>query len=738
MFLRTAAVGLTCALLLWAANAVALTLDEVARAEVSAGAKPCTFEDAPRPSVIMRPERLAGIKADIDKGGWRAKLFEQRYKKNADLWAGRDIVIPARSGHYHHFFCTDGTLLEVPEDKEFKTTEYVCPACGKTYSGERFDGGRRFLEHRWLYSGCRDLALAYSITGDMRYARKAAEVLTKYADAYPGRHTSATEGGIMYQSLGEAVMMIPLAQAYDMIYDAGVLSEQDKEHIEHDFFWESAAGLIDMGIGGNWGSWHLSAVGVIGAATRHQRLYVYGLESFWEQMDKQLGSDGLWPESVHTYHFYPLRAFIHLAEASANTGLNLYRLNRESGGGLKPMFTQPLYYAYPTGQLPAINDGWFQSYLPPGQYEAAYYRYGMPELAWVIVNAQKRHRRGFPPADARSDFIEPWALVLGLDIKGMVLEPAPRTMDFGNLGVAVLRSKELGREDEQIMVTFDYGRFLGHGQLDKMGVTLFANNRLLAADYGTPGYGSGILPYYKGSVSHNVVVVDGKNQQRTKTGQLDAFCDSALLKAARSTTTEAYPGTTWRRAVLVTDAYVLIVDDLAGGEQHRFDCFFHSEGDSLELAGVKGADGESPLDYAHIEPGAVCVPGERPAATWRFEDGSGLKLLPLAAEKAVLHSARCPAETGARTVPLLVQRKQGKEARFLTLLYPFCGPEQADGLEVLETRGESVVVRCGDAVDTIQTGDTLSLVRRKGEEVLANVIVPSILKAKVTLSKESP
>ena len=40
--------------------------------------------------------------------------------------------------------------------------------------------------------------------------------------ACQGRHTTPTDGGIMYQSLDEAVMMISLAEAYDLVCHSGV------------------------------------------------------------------------------------------------------------------------------------------------------------------------------------------------------------------------------------------------------------------------------------------------------------------------------------------------------------------------------------------------------------------------------------------------------------------------------------------------------------------------------------
>ena|ERR1041385_579978 len=59
---------------------------------------------------------------------------------------------------------------------------------------------------------------------------KAAEILLRYAEAYPGPHTSNLEGGMIYQSLDESMSVIPLAQAYDLIYES--LNESKRKKIE--------------------------------------------------------------------------------------------------------------------------------------------------------------------------------------------------------------------------------------------------------------------------------------------------------------------------------------------------------------------------------------------------------------------------------------------------------------------------------------------------------------------------
>lgn len=653
-----------------------------------------TLDDAPRPSVLLSAGRLAELRGEIDGWEWKREAYVGGIKANADLWLDRAIVVPERAGYYHNFFCSDGTMLAEPDDQRFRSDTYRCPACGRTYTGEKYDGGRRFLEHRWLYQACRDLAVVAAVENDTRYAAKAAKILRNYADVYPGHHTAQTKGGIMYQSLDEAVMMIPFAQAYDLVYAMDVIDDSAKRHIEDDLFRDSAEGLIAMGIGGNWGSWHLSAVGVIGAAIRDEQLFGYGIENFKSQIANQLGSDGLWPESVHTYHFYPLNAFIHLAEACANIGVDLYHWKATDGNSLEAMFTAPIAYMYPTTQLPAINDGWYGSYLPAGQYEAAYYRYRSPDIGWALQQALERTPRN---GGGKSRLRDPWSVLLGQELPEEIPAPEIPSTNFGNIGIAVLRTQGAN----PTTATFDYGRHLGHGQMDKMGVTLFANGRVLAADYGTPGYGSAILPYYRGPIGHNTIVLPKFEQQKTTTGAIDVFDIGEDYTLARAIDSEAYPGVTWSRTVVLTEAYLLVHDDLKSDDERVFDFFFHSEGDTFATHGTSETPDQGPLTYDYLQD----IKGHGLAnadfeAAWGFDDGSGLACRIASSSPATVYSARIPAETAARRIPLLVARQSGSHVQFAALLIPFTREAQAceAAVRLIDDRVE---VECGAAADSI-------------------------------------
>ena len=632
-----------------------------------------------RPSVFLNREELTRLRTELKTVEWKREIYEKdvgtpRFigsgiKPNADRWLKQDIEVPARSGHYHNFFCDDGTELRVPDDGKPQPEGYTCPVCGKVYKGEKYDAAIRWLIHNRLAVAAFDLGLTYSIENDERYAQKAAEILIKYADAYPGPHTSHTQGGIMYQSLCESVWSIPLAGAYDFIYDSGALSDADKANIEGKLFKPMAQGLVKMGIGGNWGSWHLSAVGVIGYAIRDQELIEYAVRSFKAQIANQLGEDGLWPESVHTYHFYPLGAFLYLAEAAIHDGTDLYHWEAKPGKSLESMFFAPMGYMYPDFRLPAINDGWFNSFMPLSQYELAYARYGDPELAWVL-------KEGYAGRNLHRDGL--WAFLQGKPLDGYT-RPELRSVNLPVLGIAVLRSPSSAEatagKPGGNMMTFDYGPFMGHGQPDKMGITLFANGSLMAADYGTPGYGSASMHWYASTMAHNTVIVDGKGQARTNERRLTHFETGSIFEAAEAETEQAYLGVLHKRTVMRVGESFIVIDRLTSKEAHTYDWFFRSEGKPA----FEGKAVSKPLGYQFVDEKSQLATDVPWRTRWDLPDrsgqagGKGLDLFMLDAHPSLITAAECPAETTARKVPLLMVRKEGKEAVFVAVLAPFEG-----------------------------------------------------------------
>jgi hypothetical protein len=568
--------------------------------------------------------------------------------------------------------------------------------------------------HGWLSQAALDLALVAAIEHKPEYAAKAAEILSAYAAAYPGPHTDALTGGMIYQSLDEAMWVIPLAQAYDLIHND--LSPEQRTKIEA-FLRAVAQGLQRCGTNGNWGSWHLSAVGVIGYAIEDEALINWATERFKQQIRDQLGDDGLWPESVHTYHYFPLLAFMAFAEAAWHAGTDLYHWEGKPDKSLLLMFSAPLQYAYPDLRLAAINDGWFEAFVPADCYELAYHRTQDPRFAWVLANGYKRGAlpAGVVNADPRDSLRQGlYAFLLGGDIPSKVTPPPAASVNFPVLGICMLRSTN------GAMMSFDYGPFLGHGQRDKMGITLFANRKLWLADYGTPGYGASILPWYQSTFAHNTIVVDGKSQEPTKENKVKLWLGSTDLEAAASETTEAYRGVTHRRTVVRIGDYFVVADQLKSEAEHTFDLYLHSEG-KLSLEGRKTGAQPMAAPVPWMEKLSARMPVTAVSGRWA-EGGSGVGFWVGGTSPMTPITGQCPAETGSRKVQLLVGRQKGRAAEFVTVLYPY----QAKLDLAVQRRGNELSIRHGGVLDVLTLPPDGTRPRHRETETLKSTVLPIV------------
>ncbi|MDE3066373.1 MAG: glycoside hydrolase family 88 protein [Verrucomicrobiota bacterium] len=672
------------------------------------GAKPCKWDSLARPSVLVTPQRLARVRREVLRGrGERRTIYQKDIKANADRWLHRRIVIPGVGGWAHDFFCTDGTMLGLPTDQEFNPeVPSRCPVCGKAYLDPKILGARRFFEHYWLAGAARDLALTYAIEQRPEYAHQAAEILLKYADAYPHE---LGEGGFQGMTLSEAVCLIPLAEAYDLVCDT--MTPAQRRHVERDFFWPATQSLTHAGFAGNWGSWHLSAIGVIGYATRHQRFIDFATREFKSQIANQLGDDGLWPESVGTYHFYALDAFLGFAEASANCGQDLYHWSPKPGKSLEAMFEAPLWYAYPNLRLAEINDGWFESWLPADQYTLACHRYGAPEFAWAVRKLRREGESGNP-----GEFMPRYYryLLYGKKLPSRIPKPVFTSTNFPVLGIAILRQGSGLPPNREMMMTLHYGPFLGHGHYDKMGVTLFAQGRLLAPDYGTSGYGIGLSRFLQSAPGHNTIVVDGKNQRRTRDRDLVAFTNTPEFKLAAARTSELAPGTIWTRTVMLADEYAVIWDRIDGATEHQYDWFFHAEGKEFSLRHVGKAQSspdeiKGEFSYPFItDVHNYTLGGLASVARWA-SDGGGLDLWALSSSNQTAFTGRFPTPE-IRRVPLLVLRQKSRQAQFLAVLRPWRGVEEKWRADAVQFHREAdgsvlVTVKVGNREDRIHLGN---------------------------------
>lgn len=270
------------------------------------------------------------------------------------------------------------------------------------------------------------VALAYAFSGEARFGEWVRDGLLAYADLYPGLALTNQRCKLFTQSpLYEAMWFVPVAQAYDLVADSGLLSEAKKQHIETDLLRAGTACFMitdfvnDTRIKDlhyrcyNFQAWHLSAVGLIGLAVRDPQRVAYATSSPYglrHLIGHDIREDGLFWERSPGYSQFVVSALLPLTEALLHAGIDAYawqipnERSRDEDShyvtdvtdqpkSLRLLFTGPFYLAFPDLTYPALGDSDRGPLRADWTHLVGYRRYHDPLLAWLL-------RRDLPLADA--------------------------------------------------------------------------------------------------------------------------------------------------------------------------------------------------------------------------------------------------------------------------------------------------------------------------------------------------
>ncbi|HHX40526.1 MAG TPA: alginate lyase family protein, partial [Armatimonadetes bacterium] len=546
------------------------------------------------PRLFATAADLAAAKARAERLPW-AKAVYDRILAAAGEALEAPLDVPDKGGQWpHHYACPKhGRSLQ-----NISPTEHRCPVDGEVFSGWPYDDVIITRRHGRNASAVVNLGLAFQWTGDRRYADKAAAIFREYAVKYPtyaihnSRGRESRSGARMYaQTLDEAVSFISFAWGYDLMAESGALSQEDQKGVEERFFRE-AARIIQRNDAkiSNWQSWHNAGVGAIGFALNDAALAgwaLHGPSGLMMQLSESVLADGWWYEGAPAYHFYALAALVDLAEAARLAGIDVWRDSR-----MKRLFDAPLLYTYPDLRIPAVNDS--DVFSLTGQaalYEIAYAR--LRDDCYLPVLAGERKSRE--------------ALLWGVEALPAGTTPAALpSHHFSAAGTVVLRA---GEAADATYVHLDYGPHGGgHGHPDKLNLILFSLGKEVSPDpgrlaYSVPAHQS----WYRQTVAHNTVVVDGSSQMATE-GSLAFFAPGGALQVATGLSTGAYPEVTLKRTLALVAVpgraappYLVDFYTATAKAERTFDWVYHNRG---ELRGGEAAP-TKPLaeghGYQHLE-----------------------------------------------------------------------------------------------------------------------------------------
>ncbi len=440
--------------------------------------------------------------------------------------------------------------------------------------------------HEWTWQLSRhpmwiELGRAFHATGDERYAAEFARQLAGWvrdcpvppkADNRPFSRWRTIEAGIRAGSVWPEVYHRFLAAR---AFDDEALTLFLKSYAEHALY------LMRFKTGGNWLAMEANGLyhaGALFPEFKEAALWRQtALARLTAELDIQVYPDGAQVELAPGYHGVSLRNFLGPVDLAELTGCEV---PHDYTAKLERMFDYYLYTMQPTRQTPALNDS------GAGGVER-----------WLELGAKL-----FP---ARDDFR--WVSTRGQAGK----PPAPLSFLFPYAGQAIFRT---GWERDALWLCFDAGPFgYGHQHEDKLGVTLTAYGRPLLVEGGVYTYdASAWRRYVLSSRAHNVVLVDGLDQNRRKSPKetyvVQAPVPLTFQTGAAHDTASATFDEGWgpegralvrhtRHVFFIKPDLVVLADELQPSDsaEHLYEALFHLDAEAADSDGLRVAtQGEGP------------------------------------------------------------------------------------------------------------------------------------------------
>ena len=415
-----------------------------------------------------------------------------------------------------------------------------------------------------LATAARDLALLYALTGDRRHARRAALIVDRFAQVFPGwtyhydypfRQKEIYDGAVPPEKFRPdyrtarwnwwAYGDVPgaLVQAYDWIGDSGELTPEMKARIERDLFRNAADQVLaNPESYGNMSPFAWRSLVMLGRVIGEPAYVDEPLRRLRRFVETRFFYDATWPEGAPSYHIQTvngLNRVLELLDAGGKAEL------QATLAAVRKSHSELMKMRLPNGRLVPVHDTWGNDRRQPLTESVSY------------------------------------------------LLPALGHACLGGGG---------GEQQTQAHLTWSGG--YGHQHGDNLSLLLFAQGREMLSDLGYThtAYRSWTLA----TAAHNTVVIDGENQvsggrgRDPSDGALRWFdARDARVQTVSADGERAYPGKAkvYRRTLAAVDAgqnrrYFVDVFEVEGGQTH--DYFLH--GDADDAAAVETDRKLEPLE----------------------------------------------------------------------------------------------------------------------------------------------
>lgn len=476
---------------------------------------------------------------------------------------------------------------------------------------------------RELNAGLMDLSLAYRMTGERKYADRAKALLEVYA----GRANWVTDKPLLARSpvwnsdLGMGTSAYTYGLTFDAIYDALTPTERDRlakalvkgaiKPTLND--WIDGAERIHSldTMGHNWFAHIVFGTGVAAIAVKTEEPQADAwIRRIDEAAEEWANYDGSTIETK-PQHFAANGAFVESINYAAFATEGYLRFRR---AWLDAFKEQPAA----TPRLAGLADYFIQNVYPTSTGAmSTNFGDGNPTVSgasavinlWAGGDQQSRYLwylntvRPNPSQDVLADpenMVQwPSAKAWANAVQGPGL---PTSWIDRDLGAATLRSSW---EPNATFLALRSGFTWNHNHADAGSFILWHKGKQLLIDSGNSSYARPEYDgYYRQSVAHNVVMLNGQAEPSTNTydgshfnGRVDHLVDAGDLRFVWADATGPNAKTFERkyRSFLWVGDTILVIDDLKGWEPGQFEWLMHYEGEAKrqgQVITVKNGDAE--------------------------------------------------------------------------------------------------------------------------------------------------
>ena len=545
---------------------------------VSVAAQGLSADLPPHPRLLLDSNGIIALKQRIAAADWAKSAWDQ-LSANAAKDLDKPVDLPPRGGNWsHNYVCPiHGARLEQGKQIGPWQWEHICPVGHHVLAGDPskatldFDGNAMMSIHEDYARQVIDDGLVYQVTGDVRYAQKAREILLAYAavyQSYPVHDNQGRPGGrgghVASQSLTEATWLIDYLQGADLVWDT--LSADDRQAIETKVI---RPALNEIIIPQKYGIHNIqchedSAIGLAGFLLDDPKLVALAVDDkqygVRQELARGVNGDGLWLEGSSGYHFFTIDGLWPVMEAARNCGIDLYDQQ------FKKMFDGPFAIAMPNLMLPNFNDSGVSPLRDHAEaYELAFARFHDPKYLSLFGKRNNRMALFFGETQLPSG--------------EAVGETESRNLVDG--GYAILQQ---GEGTNATWISTKYGPHGGgHGHPDKNTFILYSRGQVVSPDAGTHAYGSPLhADWDKTTLAHDTLVVDEKSQDPAqgkciafgRTNGVDFSITDAGLIYSNSDSNVSYT----RTVMMFSPELVVFVDQVRSAKAHVFDLAYHQVG----------------------------------------------------------------------------------------------------------------------------------------------------------------